>query len=99
TIAVRFTLHLHYDKAHSEMAETHSNKVKELKLELIRTGGTENHLRIADDCANYILAQRTEWQQTTRQYAWLSNGLILITLCYVVVLLLNNPSNNKEEDS
>lgn len=62
------------------VARVHAAKARELKAELGRRHADEYHLKMADECADFITQERDEWVHKTDQYALLSNGLIAITL-------------------
>ena len=72
--------HDNFLASRSAAARAHAAKARELKAELERQKADEYHKKMADECADFIKQEREEWFHKTNQYAFLSNGLIAITL-------------------
>jgi len=82
-IACGYTIKIRHDNflaSRSAAARAHAAKAQELKAELGRQHTDEYHLKMADECADFITQEREEWFRKANQYALLSNGLIVITL-------------------
>ncbi|MCZ7591560.1 MAG: hypothetical protein M5U15_05150 [Kiritimatiellae bacterium] len=93
SIAVR---HENFLNSRSAIARAHSAKARELKAELERKQSDEYHQKMAEECAAFITWQREEWFRKTDEYAWLSNGIIAITLLYLPSTYLKRRKRNTE---
>lgn len=82
-IACGYSIKVRHDNflaSRSAVARAHAAKARELKAELGRHNADEYHMKMADECADFITQERQEWFHKVDQYAFLSNGLIAITL-------------------
>jgi hypothetical protein len=93
SIALR---HENFLNARSGIARAHAAKARELKAELERKQSDDYHKQMAEDCAEFITWQREEWFRKVDEYAWLSNGIIAITLMYLPSTYLRRRKKNTE---
>ena len=82
--------------ARSAIARMHSAKAQELKAELERKQSADYHTKMAEDCAKFITWQRDEWGRKADEYAWLSNGIVAVTLIYLPGAYLKRQKKHTE---